>query len=384
MLIEREARLGGILKQCVHDGFGLIAFGQKLSGPEYAERYIDMLSAGAEIRLKEFVTEIKKTKLGFRIHSVSPDGITVTDTETIILATGCRERTAKQVGVGGDFPAGVLTAGTAQYYVNILGKRVGERIVILGSGDVGLIMARRLTLEGARVLGVYEAAPTVGGLVRNVQQCLDDFGIPLHLNRTVTRLYGKQRLEAVDICETDGKLSPIGEPQRVECDTLILSVGLIPENEIAEKLGAALSLDTKGAIVDQNLMTTVDGVFACGNALHVSDLADYVSESGVIAASAAAQYVKKVRTYGRVEHSVNLRYVVPQRVDLSETPSDAVFFFRVRAETGKARLIVGEGERRIFRKNYGGLRPSEEERAAVKLQGKELVWLDVNETEESV
>ena len=240
LLLEREARLGGILKQCIHDGFGLLRFGEKLSGPEYAERFIDALRQKAK---------------------------------ALVLATGCRERTAKQVFIHGTRPAGVFTAGTAQHFTNLLGLQPAKRCVILGSGDIGLIMARRLTLEGAEVLGVYEAKPTPSGLTRNLHQCLYDYNIPLYLSHTVTRVFGTDRLEGVEIAEVDERMTPIpGTQRRVDCDALILSVGLIPENELAESLGVRLDGRTKGPVCDERCMTSVDGVFCLRDAISLSAL----------------------------------------------------------------------------------------------------------------
>lgn len=236
LLVERAARMGGILNQCIHDGFGLIRFGEKLSGCEYANRYINEVKASkVEVSLLTFVTRIEKKHDIFYITLVSRDGIRTVTCAALVLSTGCRERTAKQVSIQGTRPAGVFTAGSAQYYLNILGELPAKKCVILGSGDIGLIMARRLTLEGAEVIGVFEVKPTPSGLTRNIAQCLDDFDIPLHVSHTVTRLFGESRLTAVEIAKVDEKMRPIaGTEQIIECDTLILSVGLIPENELAE------------------------------------------------------------------------------------------------------------------------------------------------------
>ena len=282
LLIEREAKLGGILKQCIHDGFGVTRFGEKLSGPEYAYREIEkVLATDVTIKKETFVTNIKKVDGEVEVSFVNRDGLTKVRGSKLILATGCRERTSKQVTIYGTNPAGVMTAGQAQYYINIMGKMPANRCVILGSGDIGLIMARRLTLEGASVEGVYEAKPTPSGLSRNIAQCLTDFDIPLHLSHTVTGVFGVDRLEAVEISEVDERMTPIKGTERVvPCDTLILSVGLIPENELAKMSGVALNPFTKGPFVDQDFETLVDGIYSCGNAMHVNDLADYVSESG--------------------------------------------------------------------------------------------------------
>lgn len=238
LLIEREDRLGGILKQCIHDGFGLVRFGEMLTGPEYAERFIEEFER-QEIacRIQAFVTQIHKEEQGFAISVVDRTGVNGIRARAVVLATGCRERTARQVFIHGTRPAGIFTAGCAQHFVNLLGEMVTKRCVILGSGDIGLIMARRLTLEGAKVLGVYEVKPEPSGLTRNIRQCLEDYQIPLFLSHTVTRVFGQERLEAVEIARVDDKMKPIaGTSKRISCDALILSVGLIPENEIAEQL----------------------------------------------------------------------------------------------------------------------------------------------------
>ncbi|NPE22548.1 FAD-binding protein [Fusibacter sp. A1] len=294
VLLEREGRLGGILKQCIHDGFGLEKFERQLSGPEYAQVYLDRLDKSRiDVHLKTFVTGLEKTDSGFKAVIVDRQhGMSEIRSKTVVLATGCRERTGKQIFINGERPSGVYTAGTAQYLVNIDGVLPCERCVILGSGDIGLIMARRLTLEGAQVVGVFEAKAEPSGLKRNIQQCLNDFDIPLNLSKTVTRLAGNKRLTGVYVADLDeqGKVDSETE-QFIACDGLILSVGLIPENEIAEKLGIQLDATTKGPIVDKQMMTSVEGVFCCGNALHVFDLVDHVSDSGEIAGSAALSYI---------------------------------------------------------------------------------------------
>ncbi|WP_418668486.1 NAD(P)/FAD-dependent oxidoreductase, partial [Allofournierella sp.] len=292
LLIEREDRLGGILKQCIHDGFGLVRFGKKMAGPEYAQVFIDRVNtSGVTVALQSFATSIERREGGTALTLVSGKGLATVEAKALVLATGCRERTARQVAIHGTRPAGVFTAGSAQHYVNLLGQMPAKRCVILGSGDIGLIMARRLTLEGAEVLGVYEAKPTPSGLSRNISQCLEDFDIPLYTSRTVTRVFGRQRLEAVEVARVDEAMQPVpGTEERIACDCLILSVGLIPENELAEQLGVPLDPRTRGPLCDQNYHTLAEGVFACGNALHVNDLVDYVSESGEGAGAAAAEY----------------------------------------------------------------------------------------------
>ena len=299
LLIERENRLGGILKQCIHDGFGLMKFKKQLTGPEYAQLYIDELGqSNIEVRTKTFVTDIQKKDAGFEAVLVNrTQGLETVHAKTVLLATGCRERTSRQVFINGTRPAGVYTAGTAQYLVNINGLLPCKRCVILGSGDIGLIMARRLTLEGAQVLGVYEAKPEPSGLKRNIQQCLEDFDIPLHLSHTVTAVTGDERLTGVHIAALDAKFQPIpGTEHYLPCDGLILSVGLIPENEMAEKLGVALDAATKGPVVDTHYMTSVPGVFSCGNALHVYDLVDHVSNSGEGAGRGVLAFIGLKRT----------------------------------------------------------------------------------------
>lgn len=364
VLIEREARLGGILKQCIHDGFGLVRFGEKLSGPEYAERFIDEFKKeNIKALLLTFVTRIVKTDGGFELTVVNTEGVTKISANAVILATGCRERTAKQVSIHGTRPAGVFTAGTAQHYTNLLGQMPTKKCVILGSGDIGLIMARRLTLEGAKVVGVYEVMPTPSGLTRNIHQCLHDYDIPLHLSHTVTRVFGHDRLTAVEISEVDDKLKPIkGTEEIVECDSLILSVGLIPENEIAEELGVKIDPRTKGPVCDGQLMTSVGGVFSCGNALHVNDLVDYVSESGEEAGRNAAKYAERNRKYADITLGDNVSYLVPQRLELGADNSETTVYFRSRKVLNGCALVMKVDGNEVFRKKYAFLRPPEMER----------------------
>lgn len=364
LLIEREARLGGILKQCIHDGFGLVRYGEKLSGPEYAGRFIDAFrTAGIEALTLTFVTRIEKTPEGFAVTLVNRDGVETVTAKALVLATGCRERTAKQVAIHGTRPAGVFTAGTAQHFTNLLGQLPAKKCVILGSGDIGLIMARRLTLEGAEVLGVYEAKPTPSGLTRNIHQCLHDYHIPLHLSHTVTRVFGPDRLTAVEISRVDEHMNPIpGTEQIVECDALILSVGLIPENELAEGLGVEIDPKTKGPVCDAQLMTTVPGVFSCGNALHVNDLVDYVSESGETAGTYAAGYSGAARELLPITAGEGLLYAVPQRLDLNADNSAVTLYFRSRENLGRCRLVLTVDGCEVFSRKYPFLRPPEMER----------------------
>lgn len=370
LLVEREARLGGILKQCVHDGFGLIRFGEKLTGPEYAHRFIEKLpDAGVETSTLTFVSKLEKLSSGFGVTLVNRKGIASIIAKALVLACGCRERTSRQIEVHGHHCAGIFTAGTAQYYTNILGKLPTKRCVILGSGDIGLIMARRLKLEGADVVGVYEAKPTPGGLTRNIYQCLEDFNIPLYTSRTVTRVIGNGRLEAVEISRVDDNMTPIpGTGEIIECDALILSVGLIPENELAESLKIPLDYRTKGPVSDQRCMTMLGGVFCCGNALHVNDLVDYVSESGETAGRAAAHYSPGEREYADIKADENFLYVVPQKLDVCDLGAPVTVYFRSFAERGKTRLSVTVNGNEIYKRTYNQLRPPEMERVEIDLK----------------
>lgn len=371
LIIEREERLGGILKQCIHDGFGLIEFGEKLSGPEYAERYIKKVSdAGIPIITSSFVTRIKKTDNLFEITCVNRDGVTAIASRSLVLACGCRERTSKQVFIHGSRPAGVYTAGTAQYLVNVCGYLPCRECVILGSGDIGLIMARRLTLEGARVAGVYEAKKEPSGLSRNIAQCLRDYNIPLHVSRTVTRIFGDERVEAIEISSVDENMNPIpGTGEVVRCDGVILSVGLIPENELAESLCIPIDRNTKGPYVDQDLMTEAEGVFSCGNSLHVNDLVDYVSESGRIAGKSAAMYSMSgfKRKNIPVKTEGDFLYCVPQYINVESQNKKPVIYFRVKNIIKNASVSVEAGEKVIFKKSYLILRPPEMQRIDIDM-----------------
>lgn len=372
LVIEREAKLGGILKQCIHDGFGVVRFGEKLSGPEYAQRFIEKLhGTSVQVTLFSFVTDVKKTENGFEITYVCQRGVEKASCSKIILATGCRERTRNALFIQGDRCAGVYTAGAAQNLVNCLGVLPGKKAVILGSGDIGLIMARRLTLEGAKVVGVYEAKSTPSGLTRNIHQCLHDFDIPLHLSTTVTRVIGENRLQAVEIAQVDEKMCTVaGTEQTVECDTLVLAVGLIPENELAKNLRVELDNRTKGAIVDQNCQTLVGGIYACGNALHVNDLVDYVSESGEIAGISATSQ-QTARKNVPVVANGKLLYVVPQLLDTASETNNVIMYFRSSEELTNQKLTVKAGDKTVFTKNYAKLLPPEMERIAVDFSAAE-------------
>ena len=369
LIIEREAKLGGILKQCIHDGFGIVRFGERLTGPEYAGRFIkEMVKRDIDYITNAFATDAKRLPDGtFSFEVQSAQGILNITCNAVVLACGCRERTSRQVFIHGDRPAGIFNAGTAQYFVNILGYMPAKRCVILGSGDIGMIMARRLTLEGAEVEGVYEIKDTPAGLARNVAQCLDDYNIPLHLSTTVTRVIGEKRVEAVEVAQVDEHMNPIDGTERIiPCDALILSVGLIPENEIAEKLGVELDPATKGAYVDQKLMTSVPGVFSCGNALHVNDLVDYVSQSGDIAGKFAAKYKPEKRYRVKIDYPKNeFSYVVPQYYDLMEQ-GELTLYFRVRKDCANKTVFIDNDEKVIKKKKYQRMLPSEMETLTVK------------------
>ena len=364
LLIERERKLGGILKQCIHDGFGLMTFGERLSGPEYSERFIDkVLVSDIEKKLLTFVTKIRKVKNEFVIYYVNREGAGHIRTKAIVLATGCRERTAKQVFIHGTRPSGIYTAGTAQYYVNLMGEMPVKRCVILGSGDIGLIMARRLTLEGAEVLGVYEAKPIPSGLTRNIHQCLKDFEIPLHLSHTVTRVFGDDRLTGVEVMKVDENMKPVpGTEEIIECDGLILSVGLIPENELAESLDVPIDERTRGPVCDQEYMSEVEGIFCAGNALHVNDLVDYVTENAWSAGKNSARYEKKERILIPVLPGEGTSYVVPERLNLSASLDNVTMYFRSAREMRNAKLKIKIDGKTVFEKKYQVVRPPEMER----------------------
>ena len=371
LLIEREDRLGGILKQCIHDGFGVTRYNEKLTGPEYANRDIEKIKElNIDVALSTFVLDIKKKDNLYYLVLTNEKGIHEIKAKAIVLAMGCRERTAKQVFIHGDRPSGVYTAGTAQYLVNILGKQPANKCVILGSGDIGLIMARRLTLEGAKVLGVYEAKSCPSGLNRNISQCLNDFNIPLYLSKTVTRTFGKDRLEKIEIMDVDEHLRPIkGSEQIIECDTLILSVGLIPENEISEKLNIELNNKTKGAYVDNNLHTLTDGVFAAGNCLSVNDLVDYVSENGFIAGKAAAEYVKNItnRNLVKVVNAKGILTCVPQYIDLNSDLSKVTFYIRSNANYVDKKVSIKCKDKVLLDRNYRKINQAESLRITIDL-----------------
>ncbi len=350
LIIERDKELGGILNQCIHAGFGLHMFGEELSGPEYSGRFIDEV---VEKRIGYVTNSMVLSVSDDRVVTfVSPEmGFVQMKAGAVVLCTGCRERTRGALNIPGTRPAGVYSAGTAQRYVNIEGFMPGKKVVILGSGDIGLIMARRMTLEGAKVLRVCELMPYSGGLARNIAQCLDDFGIPLYLSHTVTEIRGKERVEGVTIAKVDENRRPIpGTEEYVECDTLMLSVGLIPENELAKSAGIKLDRITGGAVVDQFNETSVEGIFACGNALHVHDLVDFVTREAYMAGKSAAEFIKGETPAKSGEIAVKatggVRYTVPQKLALTEkAPDELKIFFRVDNIYKKVKLeLIAGGE----------------------------------------
>jgi len=364
VLVEREDRLGGILKQCIHDGFGLFKFDERLTGPEYAYRYQQRVEAlPVDIHLSTFLTSLEKTETGeFKLTFVSPEGGLELMAKSVVTATGCRERSGRQVFLHGDRPAGIFTAGQAQGFVNLQGFLPGKQCVILGSGDIGLIMARRLTLEGAKVEGVFEIKSTPSGLTRNIVQCLEDFDIPLHLSTTVKEVHGHRRVEAVTICAVDEAMQEIpGTEQRIPCDTLILSVGLIPENEILDGLAVEMDGAAKGPLVDQHQMTTLEGLFTCGNAHHVNDLVDHVSTSGETAGKASARYAQGQKVPGEtiaVNADGGLLYHVPPVI--ISGGEDPEFYFRSDRIMDKGMITVENSQgNAIFTRKFSFLKPPE-------------------------
>lgn len=382
LLIERENKLGGILKQCIHDGFGVTKFKEKLSGPEYANREIEKLKKTNVTVLKNtFVTNITSENNEVIVTFVNENGVNKAKGKKLILATGCRERTSKQISIHGTNPTGVMTAGQAQYYINILGKMPCKEVVILGSGDIGLIIARRLTLEGAHVKGVYEVKSTPSGLSRNIAQCLTDFNIPLYLSHTVTRVFGKDRLEAIEVAKVDNKMNPIkGSEEIIKCDSLILSVGLIPENELAKEINVPLNRFTKGPDVDQTFETLVNNVYSCGNAMHVNDLADYVSESGEIAANDASKLLNNKRDLKPVKFDSHFGYVVPSFIDFHKSTEKMTFYFRARDEYKDKTLLIKQKGEVLLKRRYSHLRPPEMEKILLTVKNNDEIEFILEDT----
>lgn len=365
LIVERDRELGGILNQCIHNGFGLHYFKEELTGPEYAGRFVNMLrDTGVEVRLDTMVLEVGADR---RVHMVGKaTGYWVEEARSVLLAMGCRERTRGAISIPGTRPAGIFTAGAAQRYVNMEGWLPGERVVILGSGDIGLIMARRMTLEGAKVLACVEVMPYSGGLNRNIVQCLHDYDIPLYLSHTVTEIRGKNRVEQVVVSKVDEQRRPIpGSEMIFDCDTLLLSVGLIPENELTRQAGIAIDPRTSGAVVYENMETSLPGVFACGNVAHVHDLVDFVTAESQRAGRAAARYV--LEGAGPEESALEVvsgdcvTYTVPQHIRPGRVEQGCELFFRVNRVCGPSRIAVTSGGRQLAAFRRDCLAPGEME-----------------------
>lgn len=369
LLIERDRILGGILNQCIHDGFGLHRFGELLTGPEYAQRHIDQFhQLGIEAMLNTIVLSLDGNRT---IHVSSKQGYVEIQAGAIILAMGCRERTAGAISLPGTRPAGVFTAGAAQNMINLQNIMVGKQAVILGSGDIGMIMARRMTLEGSRVEAVFEILPYASGLQRNIQQCLNDYDIPLHLNTTVTEIHGKHRVTGVSVAQVDDRRQPIpGTERDIECDTLLLSIGLIPENELTRQAQIPIAPRTSGAMVDDTLMTAIPGIFSCGNVLHVHDLVDYVSDEAELAGANAALYLDgglpSAEDHVHIEAKDGVGYAMPQKVSGRR---DFTLSLRVTAP-GRDRYVwvrTDDG-RKVARKKKIRLHPAEMVRLNIKAE----------------
>jgi len=368
LILERENKLGGILNQCIHNGFGLHKFKEELTGPEYAFRYIE--------KIKEYNIEYKLSTMVFDVNEHlhvyamnEEDGLMNIKAKSIVLAMGCRERPRGALNIPGNRPSGIYSAGSAQFYVNMEGFMPGKEVVVLGSGDIGLIMARRMTLEGAHVKMVCEILPYSGGLKRNIVQCLDDYNIPLKLSHTVTAIHGTSRLEGVTISKVDEKMNPIpGTEEEISCDTLLLSVGLIPENELSKRAKVEMNPATSGAFVDESFETNIEGIFSCGNVLHVHDLVDYVSEEAETAGHNAAMYV-----FGKLKHSRKvllkvgngIRYTVPVMIDFSNIEKFQTVRFRVSAVYRDCSIKVHMDDTLIFSQKKKIMTPGEMEQVLI-------------------
>lgn len=365
LVIERAKELGGILQQCIHNGFGLHEFKEELTGPEYAQRFMDQLfEMNIEYKLDTMVLEVSADKVVQAINSV--DGYMIIEAKSVVLTMGCRERTRGAIAIPGDRPAGVFTAGAAQRYINMEGYMVGKRVVILGSGDIGLIMARRLTLEGAKVLAVAELMPFSGGLMRNIVQCLEDYDIPLYLSHTVVDIIGKDRVEKVIIAKVDENKRPIpGTEIEYECDTLLLSVGLIPENDISRATGIKIDPRTNGPIVNEMMETSIEGIFASGNVVHVHDLVDFVSIESRKAGKAAAKYIKGEVTDGNyidVETGFGIGYTVPQKFRMENIEKNLELSMRARQIFKNVKIVVKSNDFVIHSVKKSHMAPGEMEK----------------------
>ena len=368
LIIERDKELGGILNQCIHNGFGLHTFKEELTGPEYAGRFIDMVEGtNIEVMLDTMVLEIE----GKIIHAINTEkGYLTIEAEAIVLAMGCRERTRGAISIPGDRPSGIFTAGAAQRFINMEGYMVGKKVVILGSGDIGLIMARRMTLEGAKVEAVVELMPYSNGLTRNIVQCLEDYGIPLYLSHTVIDVKGEGRLEKVIIAKVDENRQPIkGTEIEFDADTLLLSVGLIPENELSKNAGVELDLRTNGLVVSESMETNREGIFACGNVVHVHDLVDFVTEEAKNAGKNAAKYIKgkkRLNHFTEIKNGENISYTVPQKFEIESLDGNLNVFMRVRNVFKNKQIVVRDEEGNViqsFKKPH--VVPAEMERITI-------------------
>ena len=387
LILERNGELGGILNQCIHPGFGLHHFNEELTGPEYAHKYIEELKKrNIQYFLNTQVISISNEKI---ITYINQTGVNTIKAKAIVFAAGCNERTRGQISTPGYRPKGVYTAGLAQRYLNIEGRLVGKKVYILGSGDIGLIMARRMTLEGAKVLGVSEIMPYSNGLKRNIAQCLNDFNIPLRLSNTVTKIFGRDKLEGIEISDVDSNLRPIkGTEKYIECDTLLLSVGLYPFNSLLKEAGCLVNKETKGSLVDQNLETSIEGIFSTGNVLHVHDLVDFVSGESERAGKNAADYIlgKRSNVINKLEvkHSLNVGYVIPSIINARSENEDIIFSFRVKKNIKKASIILKNSAKVLYSCIKMNLVPSEMIKLKVKnleLFGTDNIQLEVIENE---
>ncbi len=370
LVIERDRELGGILNQCIHNGFGLHIFKEELTGPEYAEAFIDKLKAlNIDFKLNTFVLNINKEKELSVINSV--DGFFKIKSKAVILAMGCRERPRGAINIPGNRPSGIFTAGTAQRFINMEGYMVGKKVVILGSGDIGLIMARRFTLEGAKVEAAAEIMSHPNGLNRNIAQCLEDFNIPLLLEHTIIDIKGKDRVEGVVLAKVDKDWNPIkGTEKYIDCDTLILSVGLIPENELSREMGIEIDPVTQGPKVDESLETNIEGVFSCGNVLHVHDLVDNVTKESYRAGKCAAKYIKnelkKISKSINTVPSTGISYIIPQRINLANAEDNIHIFMRVKDIYRNIKIIAAVNGIPIKEFPKKQLYPSEMESISLK------------------
>lgn len=378
LVLERDRELGGILQQCIHPGFGLHIFNEELTGPEYAQRFVDeLVEKDIQFKLDTMVIDINENKEITALNS--KDGLIKIKAKAIILAMGCRERTRGAINIPGSRPAGVYSAGMAQRLINIEGYMVGKKVIILGSGDIGLIMARRLVLEGAEVVGVLARGKYAAGLTRNVVQCLEDYDIPLLLQHNIIEIKGRERVESVVVSETDDNKNPIpGTEKEFECDTVLLSVGLIPENELSSNMGINLDFKTKGAFVDENMETEIPGVFACGNVLHVHDVVDYVTEESRKAGKSAAKYILEGKSFDDSDEYVEMipgkgiSYIIPQRVSRNRLKEKMEFFTRVNDIYKDINFNIDSDGETILSRRKKYMIPSDMERVIIdpkKLSG---------------